>query len=106
METILRLVAIIMCLQVILLPLAIRRIYLYKNHRSNFLICILFCSYLFYFYIFFGFTDDPVRLVDGDQTNKGRVEILKNGQWSSVCDYGFGTSEAAVICKMMNMMTS
>ena len=62
--------------------------------------------FILFFIISRYYTDDPVRLVDGDQTNNGRVEILKNGQWSSVCDYGFGTSEAAVICRMMNVTAS
>ena len=47
-----------------------------------------------------------VRLVDGDKTNAGRVEVLMNGAWTSVCDYGFGTLEARVVCRIMKMDTS
>ena len=30
-----------------------------------------------------------VRLVDGPTTGEGRVELIKNGQWGSICDNAF-----------------
>ncbi len=46
-------------------------------------------------------TGIEARLVDGRTSSEGRVEILYNGQWGSVCDDSFDQSDADVICKMM-----
>ncbi|XP_025100073.1 neurotrypsin-like [Pomacea canaliculata] len=40
------------------------------------------------------------RLVSG-RSWEGRLEILYNGQWSTVCDDQFGTEEAQVTCRML-----
>ncbi|XP_025102868.1 deleted in malignant brain tumors 1 protein-like [Pomacea canaliculata] len=40
------------------------------------------------------------RLVNGTQW-AGRLEILYNGTWSTVCDDDFGKEEAKVACRMM-----
>ncbi|XP_063448102.1 putative DMBT1-like protein [Mytilus trossulus] len=42
-----------------------------------------------------------VRLVDGDDSLEGRVEINVNGEWGTICDDGFGDEEASVICGML-----
>ncbi|XP_025103108.1 deleted in malignant brain tumors 1 protein-like [Pomacea canaliculata] len=40
------------------------------------------------------------RLVNGTAVS-GRLEIFSNGEWSTVCDDGFGNTEATVACRML-----
>lgn len=47
---------------------------------------------------------EGIRLVDRNGTiggNQGRVEIMYNGTWGTICDeyYGWYTSEARVACR-------
>ena len=51
--------------------------------------------------VLFSLVPTPVRLTGGAGPWEGRVEILHNGQWGTICDTSFGTAEASVICKMI-----
>lgn len=54
-----------------------------------------------YVHVLFLVTMDSVRLVGGVSSNEGRVEVLHNGVWSSVCDEGWGLPDAEVICRVL-----
>ena len=42
-----------------------------------------------------------IRLQGGSYPNQGRVEVYCNGQWGTICDDGFGSTDARTICKQL-----
>ena len=46
-------------------------------------------------------THGEVRLVNGFTAYEGRVEICVYGIWGTICDNGWGTSDAAVVCRQL-----
>ncbi|XP_062616791.1 scavenger receptor cysteine-rich type 1 protein M160-like [Saccostrea cucullata] len=47
-----------------------------------------------------------VRLIGGSNAYEGRVEVFHNGIFGSICDDGWGGSEAQVICGMLGYSRS
>ena len=39
--------------------------------------------------------------MDGSSESEGRVEICYQNQWGTVCDYGWGSSDAMVVCRQL-----
>lgn len=44
----------------------------------------------------------PIELVDGDVPSEGRLLVLIDGTFGSVCDDYFGYTEAEVACRQLN----
>ena len=44
----------------------------------------------------------PITLVNGDVPSEGRLLVLINGTYGSVCDDFFGFEEAQVACRQLN----
>ena len=49
--------------------------------------------------IFAECANGALRLVGGSTEYEGRVEMCKDGRFGTVCDAGFGNSDAKVVCK-------
>lgn len=46
--------------------------------------------------------DGDMRVVNGSSVLEGRLEVCINNAWGTVCDRGFGSSEARVVCRKIN----
>ena len=51
------------------------------------------------------FVEGEIRLRGGSTSREGRVEICLRGMWGTVCDDGWGTSDARVVCRQLGYPT-
>ena len=50
-------------------------------------------------------TDGDVRLVNGSSPSEGLVETCNGSQWFQVCDEGWTSNDAEVVCRQLGYTT-
>ena len=51
-------------------------------------------------------TNGQLRLAGGSVPNEGRVEICMSNVWGTICDDGWGTPDATVVCRQLGYSTT
>ena len=48
--------------------------------------------------------DRDLRLVDGPSSSEGRVEVCLNETWGTICDNGWTTNDANLVCAQLGFV--
>ena len=51
------------------------------------------------------FVEGEIRLRGGTTFREGRVEMCLGGVWGTICDNGWGTTDARVVCRQLGYPT-
>ena len=51
------------------------------------------------------FVEGEIRLRGGTTSREGRVEMCSGGVWGTICDNGWGTTDARVVCRQLGYPT-
>ena len=51
------------------------------------------------------FVDGAIRLGGGTSSREGRVEMCLGGVWGTICDDGWSTADARVVCRQLGYPT-
>ena len=57
-------------------------------------------------YTFIGCVEGSVRLMGSNSELDGRVEICMNNTWGTVCDDGWTSRDARVVCRQLGFSSS
>ena len=51
-------------------------------------------------------SNGDLRLGGASIPNEGRVEVCINNEWGTVCDDGWGTPDATVVCRQLGYLST
>ena len=66
----------------------------------------MFDCILTHLLIFIECQNGAIRLQGGANAQEGRVEVCNENRWGSVCDDGWNTVDAQVVCRQLGFETT